>query len=218
MERHFGFPIAIAAAIHGALLFGFNGGTRSRSPAITRTMVTTCDLLVVPEELLVVAEESADAERSNSTTSERDELVPRRPTPELAGIEPELAIPQPVSARPAGVGFRHDVMDTSGMISGWGGSVISSLALDDPPRARLQSAPLFPHTARREGVSGEVTVEFVVDEEGRVLAPRVVSSSREVFEEPTLRAVAKWRFHPGRSGGRLVRFRMVVPVVFTVAE
>jgi protein TonB len=41
-----------------------------------------------------------------------------------------------------------------------------------------------------------------------------VRSSSHAFEEPTLRAIAKWRFEPGRRGGQIVRFRMQVPVVF----
>jgi protein TonB len=61
-------------------------------------------------------------------------------------------------------------------------------------------------------------VEFVVDESGNVLNPRVVSSSDRAFEENTLRAVAKWKFEPGRRDGRTVRFRMSVPVVFKLGE
>ena len=59
-------------------------------------------------------------------------------------------------------------------------------------------------------------MEFVVDEAGRVLDPHVVRSNDPVFEAPTLRAVAKWRFEPGRKNGQVVRFRMSVPVAFAV--
>ena len=33
-----------------------------------------------------------------------------------------------------------------------------------------------------------------------------------------LRAVAKWRFEPGRRHGQIVRFRMVVPIHFSLNE
>ncbi|MEO5961553.1 MAG: energy transducer TonB, partial [Opitutaceae bacterium] len=66
--------------------------------------------------------------------------------------------------------------------------------------------------------AGEVLVNFMVDEAGRVSEARVVRSSDSVFEEPTLRAVSKWRFEPGRVHGDLVRFRMSVPVVFSLKE
>ena len=55
-------------------------------------------------------------------------------------------------------------------------------------------------------------------EEAAAIDPRVVKSSDRMFEEPTLRAVAKWQFEPGRRAGRIVRFRMAVPVVFNLNE
>jgi protein TonB len=90
--------------------------------------------------------------------------------------------------------------------------------LDRSPQTRFQAAPLYPAEARREGRSGTVTVEFVVDESGTVVTPRVASSSDRVFEEAALRAVARWRFEPGRRHGQVVRFRMAVPIHFSLNE
>jgi len=218
MERHFGFPLVITAAFHGALLFGFNGGERSKPPVSTPTMITACELMMPPEELPMAIEETATG---NPLNLESDALVAPSSEAEPTGLKTMVAIPHPAPVLVSGVTVRDTFLDTSGNLlgamTGSGGAILSSMALDDPPRARLQCAPVFPHEARRQGVSGEVVVEFVVDEEGRVLAPRVIRSSREMFEEPTLRAVAKWSFHPGRSSGRVVRFRMVVPVLFTLS-
>jgi protein TonB len=58
----------------------------------------------------------------------------------------------------------------------------------------------------------------VVDERGRVIDPRIVRSSERVFEESTLRAISKWQFEPGRRQGKVVRFRMTVPVMFNLHE
>jgi protein TonB len=96
--------------------------------------------------------------------------------------------------------------------------VVTGGELDRTPRTRLQPAPLYPAEARRDGRSGSVTVEFVVDESGVVVAPRVTSSSDRVFEEAALRAVAKWRFEPGRRHGKVVRFRLAVPIHFSLNE
>jgi protein TonB len=68
------------------------------------------------------------------------------------------------------------------------------------------------------GLGGEVWVEFALDEAGRVLRARVVRSSDPMFDEPTLRAVAKWRFEPGRKNGRPVSFRMVAPVNYRLSD
>jgi protein TonB len=57
-------------------------------------------------------------------------------------------------------------------------------------------------------------VEFEVDVKGRVVSALVKHSSDRAFEEPTLRAVLKWRFEPGLLQGSPVPFRMVIPVNF----
>ncbi|MBI4622768.1 MAG: energy transducer TonB [Verrucomicrobia bacterium] len=93
-----------------------------------------------------------------------------------------------------------------------------SLALRERARTRFQPAPVYPSEGRREGLRGEVFVEFLVDEAGRVADPRVVHSSNRMFEEPTLQAVLRWRFEPGRRAGRIVRFKMAVPVIFSLNE
>ena len=90
--------------------------------------------------------------------------------------------------------------------------------LDNVPRARLQTGPAYPPEARRNGQSGEVLVEFTVNESGFVVAPRAVRSTDRMFEESALRAVAKWRFEPGLRGGRPVAFRMAVPIVFSLSD
>jgi protein TonB len=45
-----------------------------------------------------------------------------------------------------------------------------------------------------------------------------VRSSDRIFEEAALRAVARWKFEPGRRDGRIVRFKMSVPIVFRLDE
>ncbi|HWA86440.1 MAG TPA: TonB family protein [Opitutus sp.] len=97
-----------------------------------------------------------------------------------------------------------------------GVSVLDSRLLDNPPHTRSQVSPIYPSELKNLGVTGEVTVEFIVDEAGRVVNPRVVRSTNSGFEDATLRAVAHWRFEPGQKDGRPVRFRMAVPVEFSL--
>lgn len=106
--------------------------------------------------------------------------------------------------------------DIRGLVAAKG--IFSPGALDNPPRTRYQAAPFYPPEKRRLGETGEVWVEFDVDETGVVHNPRVTTSSDRAFEEPTLRAVAKWRFEPGKRHGQVVAFRMTVPVIFSLNE
>jgi protein TonB len=104
--------------------------------------------------------------------------------------------------------------------SGPGGRIgpVMPVELDNAPRTRFQAAPHYPLGAKTAGLTGEVLVEFIVDENGHVIDPHVRRSTDRVFEESTLRAVAKWQFEPGRRAGRIVRFRMAVPVVFNLND
>jgi protein TonB len=88
--------------------------------------------------------------------------------------------------------------------------------LDRPPRARSQPAPCYPADLLRAGVEGVVEVEFLVDKEGNVHNPVVLRASHPEFIDPAIRAISRWRFEPSHSGGRRVRFRMSVPMMFTI--
>ena len=39
-------------------------------------------------------------------------------------------------------------------------------------------------------------------------------SSHPAFEQPALQAVRRWRFEPGKRGGKPVSFKMRVPITF----
>jgi protein TonB len=100
--------------------------------------------------------------------------------------------------------------------TGKGPGAISSDLLDNAPRTTFQQPPIYPYRAKIDGLPGEVVVEFIVDYNGRVLNPHVVSSTNPIFEETTLRAISQWRFEPGRRHGNIVRFRMRMPVEFHI--
>ena len=92
--------------------------------------------------------------------------------------------------------------------------LFSSGELDRVPNAKMQMAPDYPLAMKHGGIEGSVVVEFDVDRSGQVVGIRVLRSTHREFEEPTLRAVLKWRFEPGRRNGKAVPFRMQVPVDF----
>jgi periplasmic protein TonB len=221
MNDHFFLPVCFAAAAHGALFFGFTKHPRATPPHKESTVLTQFLVDPVIEEPLTI--------ETSETVDARPKATPDLPTPPRSP-EPEIAThwagptmePPSVShvgeldsremRVPVGLADRGETI--SGQING----VISSDLLDNTPRARFQAAPIYPFEAKRTGTQGEVHVEFEVDELGRVIAPRVVHSSNRIFEEATLRAVAKWRFEPGRRHGEAVKFRMTVPVMFNLNE
>jgi len=96
------------------------------------------------------------------------------------------------------------------------GQVYEISALDQTPVARFQARPQYPFEMRRAGVSGEVVVDFLVDTNGEVQDAYALRSSQKDFEAAAVQAVSKWKFKPGRKGGRDVPTHMQVPIVFTL--
>jgi protein TonB len=99
---------------------------------------------------------------------------------------------------------------------GKGMEVFDISKLDQIPVATVQVRPQYPFEMRRAGISGQVVVDFIVDTSGLVHNAYAASSTQRDFESSAVQAVSKWRFRPGRKGGRAVNTHMQVPIVFTL--
>jgi len=86
--------------------------------------------------------------------------------------------------------------------------------LDEPPGVVFSAAPQYPESMRRAGIGGRVIMRFVVDEEGRARDIIVEASPNPAFDRPAIDAVRQWRFTIGKKNGRVVKFRMRLPMVF----
>lgn len=92
-----------------------------------------------------------------------------------------------------------------------------SSAVDQSPVPVSRPPPEYPAALRQAGITGEALVEFIVDRDGRVRAPRIVRSSHPGFEKAALAAVQSWTFRPGLKHGRPVNVRMQQPLTFDLA-
>ena len=219
MKRNFVIPAAVALGFHAALLIGFHSvpapaiGDHSQGPARPKPPPEDTVLLPVADPANEADEPSASPPAPSSPP---DLAEPQRESVDHCFIEiPEL--PRvPVSGPANGPLAPITPGDGFGGLHGISTGPFSARMLDNSPRTRSQVAPIYPYEARVAGRTGEVLVEFVVNESGHVLDPHVLRASDPIFEKPTLQAVAKWRFEPGRKDGRVVRFRMTVPVAFAV--
>ncbi len=72
----------------------------------------------------------------------------------------------------------------------------------------------YPEIARQVGIEGRVVVQFIIDEQGRVVDPVVVRGIGGGCDEAAVEAVKKVQFTPGRQRGRAVRVRYSLPIVF----
>lgn len=124
------------------------------------------------------------------------------PPPE--GLRPNSAVFTIPENRSGGLGKGIEVFDIS--------------KLDQIPEVKYRVDVQYPFEMRRAGVTGEVTVDFIVDSNGNVMNAYAAKSSQREFEANAVTAVSKWKFKPGRKNGRAVNTHMQVPIVFTLNE
>jgi TonB family protein len=73
--------------------------------------------------------------------------------------------------------------------------------------------PVRPEAARSEGIFGRVTVQVLVDVDGRVLDAEIVRGIPGL-NEAALACARRYRFQPYRSNGNPVRFRYELSLTF----
>jgi len=81
-------------------------------------------------------------------------------------------------------------------------------------REALQDIVEYPSFARKAGIEGRVFVQFVVNEQGNVVNPRVTRGVHELLNKEALRAVKQLDCEPGQQRGEAVKVQMSLPVVF----
>lgn len=77
----------------------------------------------------------------------------------------------------------------------------------------------YPDIPLSQGISGTVTVEFVVEKDGSVTGVKAVSGNDQYLEDEAVRVIAaspKWK--PGQMGGEKVRVKYSVPVEFRLKK
>lgn len=84
-----------------------------------------------------------------------------------------------------------------------------------PPRRLVNVAPAYPSIAQSARIEGEVQIEAVIGEDGRVRDARVLSG-KPILTGAALDAVRQWVFTPTTLNGQPVAVIMTVTVVFTL--
>ncbi len=88
--------------------------------------------------------------------------------------------------------------------------------LDTPPQPVERFAPMYPE--KLSGQPGRAEIEFIIDREGRVQLPRIVSATEPEFGWAAATAVSLWRFEPPLRDGQPVDARARLPLEFTARK
>lgn len=105
----------------------------------------------------------------------------------------------------------HDLLETEKMLAK---EIVSPAKLDKPLSVANNRAPVFPVTVADTLDQGSATVEVLIDGEGHVRLPRVVTASDPAFGWAAVQATASWRFDPPTRGGFPVTTRVRIPFEF----
>jgi TonB family protein len=76
--------------------------------------------------------------------------------------------------------------------------------IDRPPAGRHLPGPIYPKEWIEEGRTGNVTVDFYIDETGQARMPVALGSPDELLATAAVVAVKQWRFEPPRRRGKPV--------------
>lgn len=73
--------------------------------------------------------------------------------------------------------------------------------LDRQPVPRFSKKPSYPESLEKAGVTGQVLIEFIIDDQGRVRLPTVVSADHVELASLAIVAIKEWTFYPPLQGG-----------------
>ena len=144
---------------------------------------------------------------------EPEEQPEMKPMENLSLADMELSL-NPGASGGTGAQVLNDAMRN---VANQAADLMSAGGAETQPRAVFQPSPSYPAELAKRKVSGVVKMEIVVDANGRVTNPRVISSSHPAFQTAALAAIKQWRFEPGMRDGNRASFRLQIPMRFGTA-
>ncbi len=81
----------------------------------------------------------------------------------------------------------------------------------------LDSVMVYPPACIREKIQGTVTVAFIIDTDGKMKDPRIISSSHRHLSNEVLRALHLMKpWKPAKKRGRAIKAQVTIPIIFEI--
>jgi TonB family protein len=96
-----------------------------------------------------------------------------------------------------------------------GQTIASAKGLDAKLRPLWRVAATYPKELRAEGPKGTAEIEVIIDQQGRVRLPYVVTATNELFGRAAVIAASQWVFDAPTRGGQPTDVRVRVPFQFS---
>lgn len=78
-----------------------------------------------------------------------------------------------------------------------------------------KAVPDYPVKAKEEKISGDVSVEIVIDEDGNVVETKIVKGP-EILQAASVEAAKKWKFEPTTVDGKRVKVAGILTFRFVL--
>ena len=159
--------------------------------------------------------------KKDSELQERERKKPPKPEPPKTPPPPKMKVetPPPDSTP---VPFKMPKLDLSANVSG--GPFLGAVTSGDGsgyseliPVMRI--APQYPRAAARDGISGWVEFELVINPDGTVRSAKAIKAQpRGMFEAAGTQAIMKWKFRPKVEDGKAVESRGTQKIDFKLED
>ena len=95
------------------------------------------------------------------------------------------------------------------------GGPMDKSSVDTPPKVIKRSPIVYPELARKQGVSGFVSMNVLINENGRVDDVQILESEpEEVFDLMADSTIRQWQFEPATYNGKKVQVWAAQKIVF----
>ncbi|QQS37922.1 MAG: TonB family protein [Ignavibacteriales bacterium] len=81
----------------------------------------------------------------------------------------------------------------------------------------LSKKIVYPEKAKQEGFEGKVILQVFIDETGTVVKSEVLKGAGNGLDEAAIKAVELTKFTPAKVKGKIVKAKVVLPIVFKLS-
>jgi len=84
------------------------------------------------------------------------------------------------------------------------------------PTFKVKPTPInYPRIAQRHNLQGETLVEVWLDQKGKQIKQRIITSSgHALLDNAALKAIANWQFQQAESQSQSIAYRVQIPIIF----
>jgi len=206
--------------------------TEGQSPSSTATPTGTYTAVSAPTSTNAVEANSSPASKRTATVDAPPETLTPEPKKSSLGAV-NLSAPI-VKERAAGQEHAEEALslEASSQV-GPGEGLASGLVSNSrqpaapptplvtgtikPARLVATSAPIYPKLARSQRVSGDVTIDALIDPTGHVSNMKVVSGPA-LLQQSAMESLRQWKYEPAQLDGKAVATHATVTVQFKLAN